>query len=243
MKVLLSVIALFCATIGDAQAANIVNNGGFESGFTSWTRSDQVGSEGTFALQTGTLSPVNGDTVPAPPGGLTAAMSDAQGPGSHVLYQDVVIPALVPSATLSFDLFVGNRANAFFTPATLDFSTPALNQQARVDILTAAADPFSVVASDVLLNAFQTHVGDPLVSGYTHYTVDVTSLLNAHLSQTLRVRFSEVDNVFIFQLGVDNVALDVGASQTVPEPASWILITMGGATLAWRRLRGATPRV
>src|SRR6185369_1034687 len=97
-----------------------------------------------------------GDPVPAPPGGATAAMSDAQGPGSHVLYQDIVIPAVVPSATLSFDVFVGNRANAFFTPSTLDFSTPALNQQARVDILAGGTDPFTVAG---LQNAFQTMVG------------------------------------------------------------------------------------
>jgi hypothetical protein len=243
-RVLLSAIALFCATIGNAQAANIVNNGGFESGFTSWTRSDQVGSDGTFAVQLGTTSPVNGDTVPAPPEGVRAAMSDAQGPGSHVLYQDVVIPALVPSATLSFDLFVGNRDSAFFTPNTLDFSTPTLNQQARVDILTTAANPFSVGASDVLLNAFRTNTGDPLVSGYTHYAVDVTSLLNAHPGETLRLRFAEVDNVFTFQFGVDNVALDVGASQTVPEPASWALIVTGGVALAWRqRCRRASRRL
>lgn len=242
-RVLFSGIALSCAAIGNAQAANIVNNGGFESGFSSWTRNDQLGSEGTFLLQSGTLSPVNGDPVPAPPGGTTAAMSDAQGPGSHVLYQNVVIPALVPSATLSFDLFVGNRDTAFFTPSMLDFSTPTLNQQARVDILTTAADPFSVAASDVLLNAFRTNVGDPLVSGYTHYTVDVTSLLNAHLSETLRLRFSEVDNVFTFQFGVDNVALDVGASQTVPEPASSVLIVAAGAALAWARRRRASPRM
>ena len=194
-------------------------------------------------MQLGTVSPVNGDTVPAAPEGVRAAMSDAQGPGSHVLYQDVVIAAPVPSATLSFDLFVGNRDSAFFTPATLDFSTPTLNQQARVDILTAAADPLSVAASDVLLNAFRTNVGDPLVSGYTHYTVDVTSLLNAHLSQTLRLRFSEVDNVFTFQLGVDNVALDVGASQTVPEPGSSLLIvTAAGVALAWQRRRRRASR-
>jgi hypothetical protein len=236
-RVLWIAVMIVGAAAANAQAANIVNNGGFESGFTSWTRSDQVGSEGTFTLQSGTLSPVNGDPVPAPPGGVTAAMSDAQGPGSHVLYQDIVIPALVPSATLSFDVFVGNRANAFFTPSTLDFSTPALNQQARVDILAGGTDPFTVAG---LQNAFHTMVGDPLVSGYTHHTVDVTSVLNAHLSQTLRLRFAEVDNVFTFQLGVDNVALDVGASQTVPEPASWVLMITAGLALAWRqRGRGA----
>jgi hypothetical protein len=230
-------IVIVGAAVGNAEAANIVSNGGFESGFASWTRADQLGSDGTFFLQTGTSSPVNGDPVPAPPGGTTAAMSDAQGPGSHVLYQDIVIPAVVPSATLSFDVFVGNRANAFFTPSTLDFSTPALNQQARVDILAGGTDPFTVAG---LQNAFHTMVGDPLVSGYTHHTVDVTSVLNAHLSQTLRLRFAEVDNVFTFQLGVDNVALDVGASQTVPEPASWVLMITAGLALAWRqRGRGA----
>jgi len=240
-RVLWIAVVIVCVATGNAQAANVVNNGGFESGLSGWTRADQLGSDGTFAIQTGTASPVNGDTVPAPPEGLRAAMSDAQGPGSHVLYQDIVIPAVVPSATLSFDVFVGNRANAFFTPSTLDFSTPALNQQARVDILAGGTDPFTVAG---LQNAFQTMVGDPLVSGYTHHTLDVTSLLNAHLSQTLRLRFAEVDNVFTFQLGVDNVALDVGASQTVPEPASWVLMVTAGLALAWRqRRRGASRRI
>jgi PEP-CTERM motif len=240
-RVLWIAVVIICSAVGNAQATNIVTNCGFESGFASWTRADQLGSEGTFALQTGTASPVNGDPVPAPPGGATAAMSDAQGPGSHVLYQDIVIPAVVPSATLSFDVFVGNRANAFFTPSTLDFSTPALNQQARVDILAGGTDPFTVAG---LQNAFQTMVGDPLVSGYTHHTLDVTSLLNAHRSQTLRLRFAEVDNVFTFQLGVDNVALDIGASQTVPEPASWVLMVTAGLALAWRqRRRGASRRI
>jgi len=239
-RLVVSVFAVFCAAIGSAQAANIVNNGGFESGFTNWTRADQVGSEGTFALQTGTTSPVNGDPVPAPPGGLTAAMSDAQGPGSHVLYQDIVIPAVVPSATLSFQVFVGNRDTAFFTPNTLDFSTPTLNQQARVDILAGGADPFNVSG---LMNVFQTNVGDPLVSGYTPKSLDVTSLLNAHLGQTLRLRFAEVDNVFTFQFGVDNVALDVGAAQPVPEPGSSVLIvTAAGVALAWQRHRRQAGR-
>jgi PEP-CTERM motif len=242
-RVLWIAVVIVCIAVGNAQAANVVNNGGFESGLSGWTRADQLGSEGTFALQTGTTSPVNADPVPAPPGGATAAMSDAQGPGSHVLYQDIVIPAVVPSATLSFDVFVGNRAGTFFTPtpSNLDFSTPALNQQARVDILAGGTDPFTVAG---LQNAFQTIVGDPPVSGYTHHTLDVTSLLNAHLSQTLRLRFAEVDNVFTFQLGVDNVALDVGASQTVPEPASWVLMVTAGLALAWRqRRRGASRRI
>ena len=53
-------------------SAELITNGGFEMGFTGWTRSNQVGSEGQFALQTGTQSPVNLFTVPAPPEGTTA---------------------------------------------------------------------------------------------------------------------------------------------------------------------------
>ena len=174
----------------------------------------------TFALQTGTTSPVNGDPVPPPPGGTTAAMSDAQGPGSHVLSQSFTVTAPVLAAMLRFDVFVGNRATAFFSPNTLDFSTPTLNQQARVDILLGGAPAFSVLPADVLLNAFQTSPGDPLVSGYTHHTVDVTALINSHLGTPLTLRFAEADNVFTLQLGVDNVDIDVGA---VPEPSSWLL--------------------
>src|SRR5262245_49880601 len=54
-------------------------NPGFEAGFTAWSRVDQLGSEGTFALQTGTSSPVTATVVPAPPGGTLAAMTDAEG--------------------------------------------------------------------------------------------------------------------------------------------------------------------
>ena len=140
---------------------------------------------------------MSGETVPAPPGGTTAAMSDAQGPGSHVLYQTFIVPAAVPSALLVFDLFIGNRADRFVTPDTLDFSTPALNQQARVDILAGGADPFSLAVADLLMNALRTEIGDPLISGYTRYTVDITGLVNANINTPLMLRFAEADNVSV----------------------------------------------
>jgi PEP-CTERM motif len=219
-----------------AAAAPLLVNGGFEAGFTGWTRLNQLGSEGTFALQTGTSSPVNGDPVPAPPGGLSAAMTDALGPGSHVLYQDFVIPVGTLSGTVSFSVFVGNRATAFSTPATLDFSTPALNQQARVDIVRTTADPFSVAAADVLTNLFQTIVGSPLVSGYNTITVNLSSLLADNAGSTLRLRFAETDNVFSFQFGVDNVNVDASAT-AVPEPATMLLVGMAMAGAIVRRRR------
>jgi hypothetical protein len=223
-------VTLACALLFRAPAASI-NNGGFESGFAGWTRADQAGSDGTFALQTGAASPVNGTAVPAPPGGSTAAMSDAQGPGSHVLYQTFMVTAPVPQAMVSFDLFIGNRAAAFSTPNSLDFATPALNQQARVDILAGGADPFSMSAADLLLNLFQTTTGDALVSGYSHHASDITTLLNTHLNAPLTLRFAETDNVFTFQFGVDNVNIQETA---VPEPSSIWLLIAGAVFLAVR---------
>jgi glucose/arabinose dehydrogenase len=227
----IAAVVLGLAATSPVHALPVISNGGFEAGLTSWTKADQIGSEGTFSSQSGTLSPVNGDVVPAPPEGTKAAMTDAEGPGSHVLYQDFV--ATAGSAALSFALFIGNRATDFFTPASLDFSTPTLNQQARVDILKSTADPFSVAAADVLLNLYQTNIGDPLISGYNTITTDITALLAAHPLETLRLRFAETDNVFTFQLGVDNVRFD-----PIPEPSSILLF---GAALAlfvgWRGRR------
>jgi hypothetical protein len=234
MKLFMFSATLACALSLRAPAASI-NNGGFESGFAGWTRADQVGSDGTFALQTGTASPVNGTAVPAPPGGSTAAMSDAQGPGSHVLYQTFMVTAPVSQTMLSFDLFIGNRAAAFSTPNSLDFATPALNQQARVDILAGGANPFSVSAADVLMNLFQTTTGDALVSGYNHHASDITTLLNSHLNTPLTLRFAETDNVFTFQLGVDNVDIQETA---VPEPSSlWLLMAGALFVVGWVRQR------
>jgi len=230
--------AIFACTLTLSADAAFITNGGFESGFSSWTRVDQIGSEGTFALQSGTTSPVTGTLVPAPPGGITAAMTDAQGPGSHVLYQTFTVTAQVPQAALVFDLFTGNRAAAYATPSTFDFSTPTLNQQARVDLLAGGSDPFSLSASDLLLNVFRTNVGDALVSGYTHYAFDITSVLNSHLNTPLMLRFAETDNVFTFQFGVDNVDIDINA-QAVPEPSTWLLTSGVLICAAWVRRRCA----
>jgi len=227
--VAVAVSALLIAAV-PAQATPVILNGGFESGFTGWHIENQVGSDGTFFSQSGTTSPDNGDPVPLPPGPTHAAMTDAFGPGSHVLYQDFLFDS---SATLSFDLFIGNRDTAFFTPSSLvglDFSTPDLNQQARVDIIATTANPFSVSSTDVLLNLYQSKPGDALVSGYTSHKTDLSPLLTGHKGETLRLRFAEVDNVAQFQLGVDNVGF-------VPEPASLFLLGTGLAALGIRLRR------
>ncbi len=230
LALLAALSASVCIT--PALAAPVIVNGGFESGFTGWTRVDQLGGDGTFFIQSGTQSPVFLDTVPAPPEGSQAAMTDSNGPGAHVLYQDFVASA--GPATLSFQLFLGNRAGLFGSPNTLDFSVAAINQQARVDILKASADPFSVAAADVLLTLFAT-TDATLDTSYHTISADITAVLAANDGQTLRLRFAETDNVFPFQLGVDDVRITGGTA--VPEPGSFALAGLALLGLACSRRR------
>jgi hypothetical protein len=221
-----TIVALVVLTfiLSHSAMAQIITNGGFELGLTGWTKADQIGSDGSFFVQSGTTTPVTGATVPAPPGGAQAAMTDAEGPGSHVLYQDFLVPVSVPSASISFSLFVKNGADAYVSPASLNFATPALNQQVRVDILRVTSDPFTVAGADIVQNLFQTLPGDALTFGYTAFQRDITTVLQANAGQTLRLRFAEVDNVFNLNLGVDQVNIVVNASPAAPEPSSLLLV-------------------
>jgi hypothetical protein len=177
---------------------------------------------------------VNGDPVPAPPAGLNAAMTDGIGPGSHVLFQDFL--ASLGNATLRFDLFLGNRADRYATPASLDFALTningdlTLNQQARVDILRAGANPFSVAAADILLTVYRTQVGDALVSGYSAVAADIGALLAAHSGELLRLRFAETDNLAPLQMGIDNVRIDA-----IPEPSTMLLFGVAMTALVVAR--------
>lgn len=228
--------------VSSVHALPTLVNGGFESGFDGWSQADQFGSEGGFSLQTGTASPLDGDAVPAPPQGTSAAMTDGFGPGSHVLYQDTVASA--GNATLSFDPFVGNRADRFALPpsGSLDFALTSpmgvqtLNQQVRVDILRAGADPFSAAGADIVLTLYQSQVGAALVGGYGTVTIDISPVLSAYSGETLRLRFAETDNIAPFRIGIDNVRI-----AAVPEPASALMLGAGMAALL--ALRGRTsPR-
>ena len=243
-------IVFLCATRADA-GLQLITNGDFESGLSGWTTATQAGSQGGWYSQAGTLSPLTNYSVQPPPGPTHAAMSDGFF-GSQVLYQDFLVPqGGLAAATLSFDRFIANQSRGVtypFNPLdTLDY-TVAGNRQARVDILNAGADPFSLNPGDVLLNLFTTGPNDPNFSGYTTQSADLTAFLNAHEGQTLRLRFAEVNSSgFVrsgpINFGVDLVGLDV---TLVPEPTSLALLAFGVLGLAsygWRRMRAGASSV
>jgi hypothetical protein len=178
-----------------------VANGSFESndGFTSFADwgTFNAGVGAVFA-QTGTTTPFTGFPVPSPTDGDYAAMTDQDGPGLHIVYQDVTVGT---NEELQFDLYLGNLAGAYFAPNTFSFVGEP-NQQFRVDIMDPSA-PIDDLGAGVLANVYQTQPGDPAESGYQRIAYN----LSAFNGQTVRIRFAEVDNLFFFHAGVDNVTI------------------------------------
>jgi hypothetical protein len=224
---------LLCASATAASAVELVANGSFEANggantntFTGWTVTDQTGGSGSFFAQTGTTNPggfsCSALTVPAPPLGSFSAMTVQSGPGSHIISQNVAIPAGFP-AKFSARVFQDNRGGPFVTPTTLDF-TAGSNQQARVDIMTTGS-AITDVGAGVLLNVYQTKVGDPAVAGYNIVTSDLTGFAG----QTVRIRITEVDTNGCFSFGVDGVSINSAAP--IPTLSDWSLIGLGFAVL------------
>jgi hypothetical protein len=221
-------------------------NGDFSADLTSWTVVNEVGGSGNWFVQTGTTSPMSSALVPMPPSPTKAAMTDQSGPGSHVLYQDFVVPAGVTAANISFDRFRGNRSTAWVTAADLDKDTTP-NQQARVDIITTTANPFSVAPADIIVNIFQTNPGDPLIdAAYMPHTMNITAALAPLAGQTVRLRFAEADNQGNFQFGIDNVQLNItagpaGPGVTITQSGGSTAVTEGGATDTYTVVLNTAP--
>jgi len=231
-------------------AQELIKNGGFETGSLAfWQPVDQAGSAGGyFARSSGTQFNPFRPTV-GPASGSFYAVTDQNGTfnGSHALLQTFTVTAPAASVILSFDMFVDNyNPGGAVTPNTLDF-TGVPNQQARVDILSAGAGAFDTGAGD-LMNFYKGSdpVSDPNIDNphpYTHYMVDITSLVGG--GGTFQLRFAEVNNQDNLYQGIDNVS--IRETPAVPEASTSVsfgllALAMGGLVLRGRkRTRQARP--
>ena len=201
-----------------ANAQELIANGGFESGgFTNWMKTNQAGGSGDFFVQNyGATTPISGSATPVQAGGATFfAVTDQGGPGSHTISQS--FNALVGGVfTLSFDGWANDQSGAGPVGTGIDFNTNP-NQHFEVN-----------------LNGNQIYYG-VLDSQWTNYVFDVSSFI---INGGNILSFSEVDNQFFFNVGLDNISLD-SAISAVPEPSAWamMLLGFGAIGVAMRRRR------
>ena len=207
-----------------AQAASLVTNGSFEAGLSGWTVVDEAGGSGSWYSQSGSISPTSGSSVAAPPSGTFAAMTDQNGPGSHILFQDIALPT-ASTDTLTFSYYVRTAAT-FSNPNSMSYATTP-NQQFRVDVLDPTSSSFfGASTTGVLTNIFQASSN---TTGYQTLNFDLTPFAG----NTIRLAFRETDNQGIFNTGIDNVMINSTASAAVPEPFT-IIGTLVGGTAAFR---------
>lgn len=241
----LSAIAFVAGIACAATAAELISNGDFETGsFAGWTVTDLAGSfvPGSWFISTpGAATPLSGFATSAAgglPHGSFYAVSDQLGVGTHALAQSFVVAAGSGAVILSFDLFVNDQSGigGIVNPAGLDHNAFP-NQHARVDILSSGAGPFDTGAT-VLDNFYLGIDAGANPHDFTHYVFDITALVAGGGSFILR--FAETDNLFFFNMGVDNVSVFARNGQ-VPEPATLGLLGIGIAALGLARRR-RTPQ-
>jgi len=234
--------------------AGTITNGGFEAGggsLAGWTAT--ASGYSAWYVQSGNVAPVNAFTVPLPPEGTYAAMTDGGGPGAAALLQSFTVPGDALDVTLSFDYYVLNPESAIGTyaipsPDSLDWTSVAV-QEARVDLLTQAAAPFDVTpvgsGGGLVANLFETQPGDSNGTEdnpfYLSFSADITA--DVVSGGAYQLQFAEANNLGSLVFGIDDVQLTVSESRDgdpppVPEPGTVLLAATGLLILAaWKRSR------
>lgn len=213
-------------------AQELLTNGSFENGvgLAGWQTFAQTGSAGGFQRATGMTTPGEAFPSAGASNGAFYAVTDSlapgtDGPGAYALVQSFSRPLFPEGLVISFDLFVNdwNGAGALNSGGALDFTQSVPTQFARVDLLTAAASPFSTAASDIVRNFYLgVDAGSP-PGPYTAYNFNVSAFTMP--GATYQLRFASVQNQFSLNLGVDNVR--VTAVAAIPEPSALSLFALG----------------
>jgi hypothetical protein len=197
-------ILVFAAT---ANAGQLLTNGSFESGFSSWVVTDNTTDGSSWFVNTGLFTPLNGYATPGATDGTHYAVTDQNGPGSHALTQTFLNPLGTTSAILSLDIFVNDvygYGGGF----------------GEVDLLAAGANALTGTAIHVFYNAdtFQTNPGTS--NPYVHLSMDISAYMTAGTSYQIRILDTDTNPQ---NVGVDNVSIiSTTGTQGTPEPATFL---------------------
>jgi hypothetical protein len=211
----LAAAAAFAAT-GSAQSSattslhdahDAAGNWNFERGDLSGWHTRSRGSGAWYAYADGTKPPNPAETdpdvafsVPQPPQGRYAAVTDMTAPGARILYRDVKLDGRLKLQLTVFYAAAGELSS----PASLDFDGCEANQQFRVELMDPAAPVDSTAAEHVLATIFKTAPGDPSTLAPRTITFD----LSRWAGKRVRIRFAQVDNRGPLRAGVDDVRIE-----------------------------------
>jgi hypothetical protein len=185
-----------------AASTEHITNGDFETGtFAGWTIVE-VG-EGNWFINDGTFDPPSPLDPIAPISGQFDAMSAQDEPSINILSEPFTVPTGISSANVSWDdrifNFAGVESNVFEDP----------NQEARVEILNSDG-------TTVLDTIWSTNPGDPDIQpGPNPRSFDITTTLQGLEGQTVRLSFTEEDDVNYFNFIVDNISLTTDTDNPV----------------------------
>jgi len=195
-----------------------ITNGDFETGtFGGWTIIN-TGS-GNWIINDGVIS-INPVGVMPPISGSFDAVTTQSGPGTHMLSEPFVVPSGVQSANVSWQDRIFNFAGVFVDPI----------QEVRVEIR-------DVTGTIVLAPIFDTNPGDVAQQpGPNARSFDLTTTLQSLEGQTVRLCFTEEDNLNNFNYFVDDISLTIDTmvvgGELLPIETTSLLLA-GAQTFSW----------
>jgi hypothetical protein len=180
-------------------------NGNFETGtFAPGWQHDCSSCDGDWFVSNKKVSPISGQSWYGPMEKEYEAVADENGADTNVLWQTFKVAKA--NSRLTFLIEWKNQAEVWCNPGDLAFTSdcgaPPYNQQIRVDIQPAGADPFDTAS---LMNLFQTTNSTPQSQGKTKITANLGGITG-----TVQLRVAAVSGQYRLLVGIDNVQVNNG---------------------------------
>ncbi|TWT98233.1 hypothetical protein Pla52n_47430 [Stieleria varia] len=178
---------------GAMGTTNLLVNGDFETAdLTGWTFETSDASLGFAEINDGTVDTLAADDPYSPISGSSDVVLRDTGPNTRRLYQDILVPAGIAEATLSWSDRIINNANQFVDP----------QQGFRVFLEDSTGR--------LLDEVFSTQPGDPVEQlGPNSRGFDVTKTLQQHEGESLRLTFYVQNELLALQVWLDDIELSV----------------------------------